>query len=611
MHPRLRMVEKVAELLMFAHLLAAILLVAAIPVLRFGFDIGVGWGLEVTGYLVSMLVFLGSATAFHRGEHRSLRLLLDYMPSGVVSIIDSFTIWSSAAFMAVLGYAGVLDFRASEGNVIGLPIPLSVMAIPLIAGAILMLIYSADLLMKRPLKSVAVGGLCSAIFVAGLLFAHALFLDLQDLRTAFLTFLVVMLVLLLLGTPVAFCFGLASLGVLWSSDGLHTLEGMAGRASGDTAEFLLTAIPFFIAAGLLMESGDSTGRLISVFRAFLGHIRGGVAHTMVGSMYGMSGVSGSEAADVAAVGTVLREPMIEDGWSREESTGILIAACVMGATVPPSIGLIVVAAGAQISVGTLFIAGFLPALALGFFLFAAVYVRAVIKGVPRREKANWSSRARAVKAALFAFGLPLIVLGGIVGGWGTPTELSALAVLYVLVIEMLIHRSLRLRALWKVGIETCVMTGMIMFIVATASGFVHFATFASIPQSIGRTMADASGGSATVFLFFTVMALIPLGMLMEGMAALLVFPALLMPQALLLGVDPVHYAILMFIAVMIGGNLPPIGAGYYFAATILKADLRKALAPAYGYLLVMVVGLALLILVPDITLAVPRLFGIG
>jgi tripartite ATP-independent transporter DctM subunit len=206
-------------------------------------------------------------------------------------------------------------------------------------------------------------------------------------------------------------------------------------------------------------------------------------------------------------------------------------------------------------------------------------------------------------------GLPIIVIGGMVGGFGTPTELSAFALLYVVVIEVFIHRSVRWKQVYRVTVNTAVMTGMLLFIVAAASSLVYVSTFATVPQKIGQFLTDISGSTQVFFLLLTILALIPLGMLMEGIAALLVFPPLLMPAAIELGIDPVHYSILMFLAVVIGANMPPIGAGFYFGSAVMGADIRHSTRPTFMYLGIVTLGLLVIAFIPAVTLIVPQLFG--
>jgi tripartite ATP-independent transporter DctM subunit len=606
---RLRGLERVVEFALVILFSVNLALVVVVTILRYAFNTGVPWSLEISQLLLAGLVFMGSAVALNRGEHRSLRLIVDLLPERVRRANDSFLIMSIGVFSGVLVYGGVLWFANESGFLLGSSIPTWVATIPIIAGSALTMIYCVALLMDRDAVSNIWGAVVTAVLIGAIYMGTIAFPGPRYIAGAVGAALILLLVLLLVGMPIAFVFGISTAAVVFASQGLVPVESVVRRATENAGSFVLAAVPFFIAAGLMMEAGDITRRIIATARAFIGHFRGGVAQVMIGSMYFMSGVSGSEAADVAAVGTIMRRPMRQAGYTPGEATGIMVAACVMGATVPPSIGLIVIAASTELSVGTLFFAGFLPAAALALILVVTVYLRARSKGISGEPRQGWGDRARAIKGAAFAFGLPIIVLGGLLGGFGTPTELSAFAVVYVLIVELLVHRKLRFKELWRVIVDTGVLTGMILFIVAMASALVYLATLARIPQSIGSALVSIGGTSQTAFLILTILALIPLGMLMEGIAALLVFPALLMPTAIMLGVNPIHYAICMFIAIYIGANAPPLGAGFYFASAVLRSPIKAAVVPTFAFLGIVTVGLFVLVFFPQITLIVPQMLG--
>lgn len=609
--PRLRHLDSFMSWVMTGLFLANLVLVVVATFKRYLLHSGLADSVEISKLLLGGLVFLGSAIAFNQGEHRSLRLFVDMLPERLRSCADAFVIGVVGAFAVVMLRASWSWLRGAEGIIIGTDFPAWIEAVPLVAGMALLIVYCAALLADKGLVA-CLGGLVGVVAVGVvMLLSQQMYPDITALEPAFTFYLVVLLVLLLGGVPIGFCFGIVVVGLLFSAGDTITIEGVARRTTSSSTEFILTAVPFFVFAGLLMERGGSTRRIIEVAKSWIGHIRGGLGHVTVGSMYFMSGVTGSEAADVAAVGTFMRRPLREQGWSGGEATGILVASSVMGASVPPSIGLVVLGAASSLSVGSLFVAGFLPAAFLALVLLLAVYVRARMKGMQPDPRATWGERLLAIRGALFALGIPVLIVGGMVFGVGTPTELAAVAAAYVLIVEVAIERSVGWRDLVDVATKTAVMSGMILFIVATASGLVYVSTYALIPQSFGESVLEMAGGSKYAFLFLTVLALIPLGMLMEGLPALLIFPSVFLPFATQIGVDPIHYGILMFIAVYIGANLPPLGAGYFFAAAVMKTPLQKGFGPALGYLSIVVVGLCLLILFPAITTLLPDLIGAG
>jgi len=594
-------------------LVANLVLVCWTVFSRAALGVGTPWSQEVSQLLLAALVFPGSALALLKGEHRAFKVVVDRMSETWRRRVELWVVLVIAAFGVALLVGAVLWFdhqSASPATLLGTPIPASIQSVPLMLGAALVVAFCALIVSCQPRRDAvwATGGLLA--FAVLVIVITQLTGGISNLQSAFSVWFVVLLVLLVLGVPVGFGFGIVTIGLVIGTQFSVPLDGVARRLFDSSSDFVLTAVPFFIAAGLLMEAGELTHRIVAFARSVVGHFRGGLGQVMVASMYFMSGVSGSEAADVAAVGSVMRRPMRKAGFSGGETTGILVAASVMGSTVPPSIGLIVIASATGLSVGTLFVAGIMPAAVLAVVLAVVIYVRARMLRLQPSKRASVKTMAVAFKGALFGIGLPIIVIGGLLGGFGTPTELSAVAVIYVLVVEALVHRGLSWKKVARVGVASATMTGMLLFIISTASGLVYVATFARIPQSLGEFLVDISGSNALLFLVLTVMALIPLGMLTEGLPALLIFPPLFLPVALELGIDPIHYAMLMFLAVYVGAELPPLGAGYYFAASVLRVPIRAGMKPAYAYLGVIVVGILIIALVPATVTWVPSLLGL-
>lgn len=609
--PLAKPLDRLVGVLLVGFLTADLILIFAATMMRYVSGVAIAWSNEIGMLLLASVVFLGSAVAYHRGEHRSLRLVLEVVPRSVARCVDSAMIATVGLLSIGMTVGGIRWFSTLNGHILGTDLPMRLFAVPFIAGSVVLLLYVIALLFDRGWRQIVVGFLGAAAVVGVVVLGSQLFPGTRSLTAALGFYAVVFLVVLLLGMPVGYAFALVTYALALTFPEVVPLQGLARRMSDQGSTFVLSAVPFFIAAGLIMEAGDITRRIIRVAVAFLGHIRGSMGQVTIGAMYFMSGVTGSEAADVAAVGTVMRKPMKEAGFGTNESTAILVAASVMGASVPPSIGLVIVASATQISVGALFLSGFIPAAVLAMVLMLTVYVRARLKGMPRGRKSTWRERGVAIRSSLFALGLPVIIFGGMVFGVGTPTELSSFAVAYVVVVEVLIQRTISLKRLGKVLIDTSVLTGMLLFIVAAAGGFVHVATYAGIPQAVGKSLAGLASDNSVIFLLLMVLALIPLGMLMEGIAALLVFPPLLMPTAVALGVDPIHFAMVLFIAVYIGANLPPIGAGYYFGATVMDANLKSAMPATWGYMGVITAGLIVIVLIPGATLVLPQLFGAG
>lgn len=606
---RLAGFDRVLKLCLAGILVVDTILIFMGALLRYVFDVSLEWSVEVGELMLAALGFLGAATAFARGEHRSVRILLTRFPSVVQGALDAMSLWlvTVASIAIAYGTLRILpDQMRTTMNYIDAP--QAIIFLPLIAGTIVLALYALVAMAAMPRRHVLYG-LAGCLALGLLIYVLQGFPYFRSLPHAYVVAVSLVLALMIVGLPVAFGFAVASMAFIWLSGSLP-IETLGISMTRGTSSFVLTAVPLFIAAGLVMGASDVTAGLIRLAKSLVGHIRGGLGMVTVTTMYFMSGVTGSEGADTAAVGSVVSKPMRQAGYSGAETTAILTASAVMGATVPPSIGLVVLASVTGLSVGALFLSGFLPAIVLAAVLAVMVYVRARQKKIPAEAAMTWGQRLRAFVDALPATLMPVIILGGLVGGAATPTEVSAVAVVYAIAVAMLYYRDVTWRRMLDVFIDTVSLTGMVLFILATASTLAQLGTLAGVPQAISQYLADETGKNVYLFVAITLLALIPIGMLLEGLAALYIAPPLLLPIAVALGMNPLHYAVLIFIAVQIGTFCPPLGVGYYIAAGVTGTGIEEGIPATLAYLGVVVLGLCVLALFPVLTLVVPRLFGL-
>jgi len=412
-------------------------------------------------------------------------------------------------------------------------------------------------------------------------------------------------VLLTIAAPVSVAMGLgAAVAILWS--GKAPLNAVVTQMVSGMDSFPLMAIPFFILAGELMERAGISERLVHLSKVMVGHVRGGLGLVVLVGEYLFSGISGSTAADISAIGSLLIAPMERAGYKKGQAVAIVSAATAMGILVPPCIFMIVLASMTNQSIGAMFIAGFLPAIVIALGLAAYIYWEADRLGIPRQEKATWAERWRAIGDGTIAMVMPGIIFGAIFGGVTTITEAAVIAVLYSAVVGMAIYRRISIRDLPKIILASTVNTAMCMLLIGCATVFSWVMTVERVPQSIAMLVGGISK-SPWFFLLLSNVIFVVFGAVLEGLPALIVFVPVMYPISLQFGIDPLHYGILIIAAIGIGVFLPPIGVALFIACAIAKlsiVDSTKFMAP---YLVILFLGLLVITYVPWFTLVLPKL----
>jgi C4-dicarboxylate transporter DctM subunit len=402
--------------------------------------------------------------------------------------------------------------------------------------------------------------------------------------------------------PIAFAVGIACV-VYVLLRGELPLIVVPHRMIGGMDSFLLLAMPLFVLAGDLMNTGGITERLVGFARALVGHIRGGLGMTTVVSEYLFSGISGSSAADVSAVGSLLIPAMTRAGYRPELAVSIVAAASAMGVLVPPCLMMVVLASLTDLSVAALFMAGFLPAAAMALLLAGLIYVQARRENLPREPRPSAREVLRACARGTLPLVAPVIILGGILGGIVTPTEL---AVLYALVLGLVIYREIRPRDLMPLLINTASLTGMVMLLVGTASVLSWIFAAQGIPRLIAGVLLGLSSDPALVLLV-TILVFVPLGAILEGVPAMIILVPVFFPIIARFGIDPLHYGTLVVAALGLGLFIPPFGVGFFIACALGRTTVEGAARAYVPYVVVLLAGLFLVAFVPWITLVVPRL----
>jgi len=423
-----------------------------------------------------------------------------------------------------------------------------------------------------------------------------------------LSLLVTFIVTLIAGVPVAFCLALTSLVflLLMGSVPLHLIPQ---RMFTGMDSFPVMAVPFFILAGDLMNSAGITERVVRFASVLVGHIRGGLAHVnIVASMF-FAGVSGSAVADAAALGSILIPAMEKDGYDKTFAAAVTASAAVIGPIIPPSIPVVIYALSGSISIGGLFLAGVIPGVLIGLALMLVAYVIARKRSIgSKRPRASlrefWSSLTGAVIPLL----MPLIILGGILTGIFTPTEASCVAVGYAIIIGLFVLRTIKFRDLPRIFYRSMLITSTILMVMACANIFSWILGTQQIPQAVGAALTSFTK-NPYVFLLLVNLFLLVVGCFLEGIAAIVLIVPILIPVAQALGINQLHFGMVVIMNLMIGLITPPLGLCLFVACSVGKVDFTKLVVASVPFILVEIAALFVVTYLPSLVLFIPNLFG--
>ena len=386
-------------------------------------------------------------------------------------------------------------------------------------------------------------------------------------------------ILLLIGAPIAVCLGVSSvLAMLVQGAGrpiVTIMSSLPQLFAASTSKFVLLAIPFFILAGNIMEKAQISKKLIRLAEACVGHTKGGLAIVCVIVACFFAAISGSGPATVAALGLVLIPGMIRSGYSPAFSAALMGCAGAIGVIIPPSITFVVYGSIADTSIGSLFIAGVVPGLLMGAALIIAALLVGRKMDLKSLPKASGKERWDAFKDAFWGLLMPVIILGGIYGGIFTPTEAAAVAVVYGLVVGIFIYKTIRIKELFAILIDSASTTATVMFITASASLFAYVLTRARLDVAISNGLVNLSGGSTFIFFMIVNVILLIAGCFLDSTSALYIFTPLFVPVAQALGIDMIHLGVVMIVNLAIGLFTPPVGVNLYVACGVAKVDLKQ------------------------------------
>ncbi|WFU45017.1 TRAP transporter large permease subunit [Bradyrhizobium sp. CB82] len=582
---------------------AALLVLAEIAVLsagivgRYVFRSPIVWSDELAGILFLWLAMLGSVIAFQRGEHMRMTAIVGVLSAEVRAFLDVIAAAASLAFLVLVVWPAY-EFAADEAFVTtpALEIVNSWRAAALPIGIGLMLIAAVLRLIRiASLRSL----LASLAIVAGIIATFVLLAPvLQPLGNLNLLIFFVFVVgaMVFAAVPIAFAFGLATVGYLALTTSTPDVV-MIGRMDEGMSHLILLAVPLFVFLGLLIEMTGMARAMVGFLASLLGHVRGGLHYVLVGAMYLVSGISGSKAADMAAVAPVLFPEMRQRGAKPGDLVALLAATGAQTETIPPSLVLITIGSVTGVSISALFTGGLLPGVVLAVMLAAVVWWRYRREDLSHVKRASLGEIGRAFVIAIPAIALPFVIRTAVVEGVATATEVSTIGILYSACAGLFVYRQFDWRRIYPMLVETASLSGAILLIIGAATGMAWALTQSGFSASLAKFMTSLPGG-VPVFLAVTIVTFVILGSVLEGIPAIVLFGPLLFPIARQVGVHDVHYAMVVVLAMGIGLFAPPFGVGYYAACAISRIHPDEGMIPIVGYMIALLIGTLIVAAVP-------------
>ena len=416
---------------------------------------------------------------------------------------------------------------------------------------------------------------------------------------------VLLLVLLVTGMPVSIALGLTVLTFLFTMTSVP-IESVAMKLFSGLESFEIMAIPFFILAGNFLTHGGVARRMINFASSMVGHWHGGLALAGVLACALFAAVSGSSPATVVAIGSIILPAMVKQGYPKRFGAGVITTSGALGILIPPSIVMVMYSVTTNTSVGKLFMAGVVPGILLAFFLGLTTWVLAKKHNYPRLVRATWKERLVAFRQSAWGLLLIVIVMGGIYTGIFTPTEAAAMAAVYAFIIAVFVYKDLKLKQVGKVLLDSAAMSAMLLYIITNAILFSFLMTSEQIPQAMAGWITGQGLGTVTFLLVVNVLLLLA-GNVMEPSSIVLIMAPILFPVAMKLGIDPVHFGILIVVNMEVGMCHPPVGLNLYVASGVTKMGISELTVAVLPWLLTMLGFLLLVTYVPQISLWLPNL----
>jgi tripartite ATP-independent transporter DctM subunit len=596
-----------ASLGMLVEIPAALLVVAEIVILfagvvaRYGLHRPLIWSDELASVLFLWLAMLGAVVAFRRGEHMRMTAVVASAGPGARAWLDVIATCAALAFLLLVAWpAYEYAFEESFITTPALQISNIWRAAALPAGIGLMALFALLRLARTGDVRTLVGAVAMVVLLMALFWAAEPWLRSLGNINLVIFFVGVTGFCVFAGVPIAFGFGLAIFGYLALTT-RTPLMVLIGRMDEGMSHLILLSVPLFVFLGLLIEMTGMARAMVAFLASLLGHVRGGLHYVLVGAMYLVSGISGSKAADMAAVAPVLFPEMKTRGARPGDLVALLAATGAQTETIPPSLVLITIGSVTGVSISALFTGGLLPGVVLAITLSALVWWRYRGEDLSHVTRAKGGEIARTFIIALPALALPFVIRYAVVEGIATATEVSTIGIVYAFLVGLLAYRQFDWRRLLPMLVETACLSGAILLIIGTATGMAWGLTQSGFSRALAAAMTGLPGGAAT-FIAVSIVVFVVLGSVLEGIPAIVLFGPLLFPVARLVGVHEVHYAMVVILAMGIGLFAPPFGVGYYAACAIGRVDPAEGVRPILGYLLALLAGLIIVAVFPWISI---------
>jgi tripartite ATP-independent transporter DctM subunit len=597
-------VGRIANRLTFVvHLAASILLAVEIVLLfagvfsRYVLNRPLIWSDELASILFLWLAMFGTTIAFSRGKHMRMTSLSERAQGRTKLTLEALSIIVPLVFVAILTkYAVHYAYEESWITTPALGLSNAWRAAALPVGGFLMCAFGIlQLLQIQNRKILVLAAILFAAFVLVLLTATPLygFLGKWNLVLFFVAFVGASV---FAGVPIAFCFGMATVGYLALTTRTPLIV-MVGRVDEGMSHLILLAIPLFIFLGLLMEATGMARVMLAFLSSLVGHLRGGLSYVLVGAMYLVSGISGSKTADMAAIAPALIPEMKARGEKPGELTALLAATGAQTETIPPSLALIAISSAAGVSISALFIGGLVPALVVGIVLCTFVWWRNRGTATVTSARPPWAFIAKSFAVALPAILLPFVIRAAVVEGAATATEVSTIGVAYALLASLLFYDRVPLRRLFAMMVDTASLAGSILFIVGTATAMAWALTQSGFSRDLALFMSSLPGGAIT-FMIASIVIFVIIGSVLEGIPAIVLLAPLLLPVAKQIGIHEVHYSMVAILSMGVGYFAPPFGIGYYTACAIADVHPNEAMKPILGFILALLIGIGIVAAFP-------------
>nr|WP_225869972.1 TRAP transporter large permease subunit [Glaciimonas sp. PCH181] len=558
------------------------------------------WGDELASLLFIWLAMLGAVIALRRNEHMRLTTFLANMPTEKRIFFETFGNVVILSFMFLL-IGPAWEYAHDEWLVTtpALEIHNSFRVGAILVGAVLMLVIIVSRLMEKAklshflISAMTVGGLATL-----LLLGKPMFMQMGNL-SLILFFVICVSFLVAIAVPIMVAFGMSTIAYLVTMTGAP-LVIVVGRMDEGMSNLILLAVPLFVMLGALIEAMGMAAAMIRFLTTLVGHVRGGLSYVLIGAIYLVSGISGSKIADFAAVAPALFPEMKKRGADEGELVAMLSASGAMSETIPPSLVLITIGSVTGVSIAALFTGGFMPAVVGAIAMAFVIFFKSRGENVQGVKKASRQDIFKALIYALPAIALPFVIRTAVVEGAATATEVSTIGVAYTFIIGLLVYRKFEWSRLYPILVESASLSGAILIIIGAATAMAWALTQSGFSGQLAELMTAMPGGKVG-FMAVSVLAFILLGSFLEGIPAIVLFGPLLFPIARAVGINEVHYAMVVIFAMGLGLFAPPFGVGFYAACAIGKVNPGLAVRRVWPYLGALVVALVVIASVPWIS----------